>query len=57
MTFAEDLSQIRTGNGIAVMATLRNVAVSLHRLAGATTIAEACRRLSRHPNRVLPLIN
>ena len=26
VTFAEDLSQIRTGNGPAVMATLRNVA-------------------------------
>ena len=57
VTFAEDLSQIRAGNGPAVMATLRNVAISLHRLAGATNIAQACRRLGRHPNRVIPLIN
>ena len=56
VTVAEDLSQIRTGNGPAVMATLRNVAVSLHRLAGATTIAEACRRAGRRPNRVISLI-
>ena len=54
--FAEDHSQIRTGAGPAVMATLRNLAVSLHRLAGATNIAAACRHLSRHPNRVLPLL-
>jgi predicted transposase YbfD/YdcC len=54
VVFAEDLSQIRTGTGPAVMATLRNLAVSLHRLAGATNIAAACREVSRHPNRVLP---
>ena len=57
VTFAEDLSQIRAGNGPAVMATLRNVTISLHRLAGATNIAQACRRLGRHPTRVIPLIN
>jgi predicted transposase YbfD/YdcC len=56
VVFAEDHSQIRTGTGPAVMATLRNLAVSLHRLTGATNIAAACRHLSRHPNRVLPLL-
>ena len=56
VTFAEDLSQIRTGSGPAVMATLRNLAVSLHRLAGATNIAAACRRVSRHPNRVIAML-
>jgi predicted transposase YbfD/YdcC len=56
VTFTEDLSQIRTGNGPAVMATLRNLAISLHRLAGATNIAAASRHLGRHPNRVLPLL-
>jgi len=56
VTFAEDLSQIRTGNGPAVMATLRNLAISLHRRAGATNIAAACRHVSRHPGRVLPLL-
>ena len=56
VVFAEDHSQIRTGTGPAVMATLRNLALSQHRLTGATNIAAACRRLSRHPNRVLPLL-
>jgi hypothetical protein len=37
------------------MATLRNLAVSLHRQSGATNIA-ACRQVSRRPNRVLPLL-
>jgi len=37
--FAEDLSQVRTGHGPQVMATLRNLAVSLHRITGATNIA------------------
>ncbi|MHB1615013.1 MAG: transposase [Actinomycetes bacterium] len=55
VTFDEDRSQIRTGHGPAVMATLRNLAISLHRTAGATAIARACRTVSRHPNRVLPL--
>ena len=41
VTFAEDLSQIRTGHAPQVMATLRNLAISLHRLAGATNIAAA----------------
>ena len=39
----EDLSQVRTGNGPQVMATLRNLAINLHRLAGATNIAKALR--------------
>ncbi len=56
VTFAEDHSQIRTGAGPAAMATLRNLAVSIHRLAGATNIAAACRHVSRHPNRILPLL-
>jgi predicted transposase YbfD/YdcC len=56
VTFAEDHSQIRTGTGPAVMATLRNLAVSIHRLTGATNIAAACRHVSRHPNRVLALL-
>jgi len=55
-SFDEDRSQIRTGHGPAVMATLRNLAISLHRKAGATNIAAACRTVSRHPGRVLPLL-
>jgi predicted transposase YbfD/YdcC len=56
VSYGEDLSQIRTGNGPAVMATLRNFAVSRHRLAGDTNIAHACRRTARHPNRALALL-
>jgi len=56
VVFGEDHSQIRAGTGPAVMATLRNLAISMHRLAGATNIAAACRHIGRHPNRVLPLL-
>jgi predicted transposase YbfD/YdcC len=56
VTFAEDLSQIRAGHGPANMATLRNLALSRHRIAGATNIAAASRHAGRHPNRVLPLL-
>jgi predicted transposase YbfD/YdcC len=56
VTFAEDLSQIRTGHGPTNMAALRNLALSRHRIAGATNIAAACRHVGRHPNRVLPLL-
>jgi predicted transposase YbfD/YdcC len=56
VTFAEDLSQIRSGHGPANMATLRNLALSRHRIAGATNIAAASRHVGRHPNRVLSLL-
>jgi hypothetical protein len=56
VSFGEDLSQIRTGCGPANMATLRNFAVSRHRLAGATNTAHACRHTARHPNRALDLL-
>ncbi len=56
VTFGEDLSQVRTHHGPTVMATLRNLAISLHRQAEATNIAAACRHLSRRPDRVLQLI-
>lgn len=56
VSFGEDLSQIRTANGPANMATLRNFAVSRHRMAGDKNIAHACRHTSRHPNRALALL-
>jgi predicted transposase YbfD/YdcC len=56
VTFAEDLSQIRTGHGPAVMAVLRNLAISVHRRHGANNIAAATRHTARHPARVLPLL-
>lgn len=56
VVFAEDHSQIRTGTGPATMAVLRNLAVSRHRLNGATNIAAACRAVSRHPTRAADLL-
>ena len=56
VTYAEDLSQVRTGHGPAVMATLRNLAIGLHRAAGASSIATACRTAARHPARPLAMI-
>jgi hypothetical protein len=43
VTFDEDRSQIRRGAGPQVMASLRNLAISLLRLAGAPLIAPALR--------------
>jgi len=43
VTFDEDRSQIRKRTGAHMMATLRNFAISLLRLAGATNIAGAVR--------------
>jgi predicted transposase YbfD/YdcC len=54
--YGEDLSRARTGNGPHVMATLRNLAISILRLAGHASIASAVRRTARHPGRALQLI-
>lgn len=48
VTYDEDRSQVRTGNAPAVMATLRNTAISLLRLTGWTNIAAAHRHHARH---------
>jgi predicted transposase YbfD/YdcC len=56
VTYDEDRSQIRTGNGPQVMATLRNTAISLLRLDGHTNIAKAHRHHARHPNKTLKLL-
>ena len=56
VTFDEDRSQIRTGNGPRVMATLRNVVISLFRLTGHTGIPGAIRRCSANRNYALELI-
>ncbi|MGN6197282.1 ISAs1 family transposase [Humibacter sp.] len=50
VTFDEDRSQIRTGNGPRLMAVLRNLAISIHRAAGATNIAAATRAAMRNPD-------
>lgn len=47
VVFDEDRSQIRKGNGPRMMATLRNLAVGILRLSGATSIAKAVRWCAR----------
>lgn len=37
VTYDEDRSQVRTGNGPRVMASLRNLAISILRINGVTT--------------------
>ena len=56
VTFAEDHSQVRTSSAPQVMATFRNLAISLHRLAGATNIAAALRHHARNATRPLQLV-
>lgn len=53
VTFDEDRSQIRSGQGAQVMASLRNLAISLLRMAGATNIAQALRYCARQDLRLL----
>jgi len=45
--FDEDRSQVRTRHAPQIMATLRNLAMSLLRLAGAPNIAAALRACGR----------
>ncbi|MGB8381610.1 MAG: hypothetical protein WCG47_10225 [Dermatophilaceae bacterium] len=56
VTFDEDRSQVRTGAGPQVMATMRNVAISLLRLAGWTNIARGTEKLSRRLDQILTLL-
>lgn len=49
VSFDEDRSQVRTGHVPQVMATLRNIAISLLRISGASNIAAACRRYAAQP--------
>jgi hypothetical protein len=56
MTYDEDRSQVRRGRRPHAMATLRNVAISLLRLAGADSIAAATRYLGRQVERPLRLL-
>ncbi len=54
--FDEDRSQVRTANGPRVMATLRNLAISILRLTQHTNIAAALRHHARQPHRPLQTI-
>ncbi len=48
MTFDEDRSQNRKGNGPRLMASLRDLAIRVLRIAGASSIAKALRWCARH---------
>ena len=56
VTFDEDRCRVRTGTGAEAMAALRNLAISLLRLAGHDNIAQATRHTSRDVNRAVKLI-
>jgi predicted transposase YbfD/YdcC len=56
VTLGEDLHQARTGGGPQVMAALRNLVISLLRLAGHTNIARALRHHGRHPDQAISLV-
>jgi predicted transposase YbfD/YdcC len=56
VTFDEDRSQVRTGAAPQVMATLRNLVISLLRLAGWTNIAHALRHHASDRRRPLALL-
>jgi hypothetical protein len=56
VTFEEDASRIRTGNAPRLMASLRNLVISLMRLAGINSIPKALRQFAAKPNLALRLI-
>jgi len=53
VTYDEDRSQVRTGNAPHVMASLRNAAITVLRLAGWTNIAQANRHHAYHPSQAI----
>jgi predicted transposase YbfD/YdcC len=57
VTLDEDRHHARTGNSAQILATVRNTAINLHRLAGADNIAEACRATALTADRRLDLLN
>ena len=56
VTFREDLHQARTGNGPAIIATLRNTAIGWHRTTGATNIARATRQANRRSHNLITAV-
>lgn len=56
VTFGEDLHQARTGNGPHILATLRNLVISMLRLAGHNNIAQALRHHARHPDQAIAML-
>lgn len=56
VTMGEDASQVRKGSAPQVMAALRNVALGILRLMGATNIAETLRQIGWKPGEALRIL-
>ncbi|HYA50561.1 MAG TPA: transposase, partial [Streptosporangiaceae bacterium] len=56
VTYQEDKSLVRTGNAPRVMASLRNLAISVLRIGGHSNIAAANRHHARDPRRTINLL-
>jgi predicted transposase YbfD/YdcC len=56
VSYAEDASQVRTGNAPRAMASLRNLAIGILRRVGQTNIAKALRHNARDATRPLALL-
>lgn len=56
VTFDEDRCRVRKGAAAQIMASLRNLVISLLRLAGASNIARGLRHLASHIPKALRLI-
>jgi predicted transposase YbfD/YdcC len=50
MDYDEDRFQVRTASGLRIMAALRNLAITILRLAGHASIAAALRHHARRPD-------
>lgn len=56
VTFGEDRSRIRTGSGPRVMASMRNLAIAIHRLHGSTNIRHATRACCQSSRKAFALL-
>jgi hypothetical protein len=56
VTYGEDGSRIRTGSGPRVMASLRNIAIGIHRLNGETNMRHATRACCQNSRRGFTLL-
>ncbi|MGH8653670.1 MAG: ISAs1 family transposase [Gammaproteobacteria bacterium] len=56
VTFDEDRSTVRTRQGPRLMASLRNLAISLLRLIGTVNLAAKLRELAAKPHKILRLL-
>lgn len=56
VTYGEDASRVRTGSGPRVMASLRNIAIAIHRLDGQTNMRHATRSCCQNSRRGFALL-